>query len=270
MTTIDTSHGVVERSCQELFVHRNCLDRERFIKHLQRRPPYRSLQRCLEGHGDAFTLDDSTVAAGDAARLAREYGHEATIFLNGYNIDQAVPYFFSRLNVILDETPLENIHYRGHDCSLKGTEAKERFRSVVKGRLAVMGDEGERQAFVTEIGHLLGVHEIKVPSHLRPLSHAHITELLTLGVQIENHGWTHTRVGALSSSEYEKNIQRGRDWLQQTFRVEAGFFAVPNGDGLPAPGNSSRYKGWFLLDAPGPCGKIGPKLYNRKTLELPD
>jgi hypothetical protein len=265
---IDTSHGVIAGLNPDLFVHRNCLDIDQFEAYLKACPRYCSLKDCLAGRGNAFTLDDSMVIAGDAARLARKYGHEVTIFLNGYNIEYSQPYFFSKLNVVLDETKLKNVRYLEIDFPIETMQQKERFRYFIKRHLAKMGSEEDRQEFVSAIGRLLGITNIVVPPPLRPLSRQDVCELIALGVSIENHGWSHVRVGALPDAAHDEDIRRGRQWLLNNFGIDAAYYAVPNGDGLPPSASSTSYDGWFLLDAKVTPDRFSPKLFNRSTLNL--
>src|SRR5947209_2935477 len=43
----------------------------------------------------SLTVDDSTVGAALACRMAREMGHEVTLFVNPHQIITEAPYFFS-------------------------------------------------------------------------------------------------------------------------------------------------------------------------------
>lgn len=266
---IDTAHGAVAGASRAHFVHRNLLDLDRLEAFLRARArPYVPLEACLRGEGDAFTLDDSTVAAAVAARLARQLGHAVTLFINGWNIEQAKPYFFSRLNVALDNACARPVIFRGISHDLRSAPGKQRFRAFVKSRLARMGVEADRQDLVTEVGRLLGVSDLSVPDYLKPLAVAELKALAGDGVDIQNHGWTHVQIGALPLAAHAADIRAGRDWLELQLGTDAGLFAVPNGDGLPpAPGFGSC-RAWFLLDARRPAGPCGPGLINRRTLNL--
>src|SRR5438045_1839574 len=100
---IYTMHGVVRDLCVNCFVHRNMLDELQFVDYLnRRRSAFVGVEDALRGVGDALTIDDSTEAAARAAYLAREYGHQVTLFINPYNVENCSPYFFSVLNVALD------------------------------------------------------------------------------------------------------------------------------------------------------------------------
>lgn len=266
---IHASHGVAAKASSDLFIHRNLLSIERFCDYLRAlRRPYVSLPAALRNEGPALTLDDSTVAAADAALLARRYGHQVSLFVNAFNIERNCPYFFSRLNVALDTATVRRVNYGGGIYELKDLEGKRRFRRRIKSDLAALSTETQRQDYVTEVVRILGLNAISVPRHLAPISVDEVKGLLREGVDIQNHGWSHIQAGTLSPSLQAEDIRRGRYWLMKTFGIEAEFFAVPNGDGLPSTSAAGNYKAWFLLDDKRPPGRIGPDLYNRSNLSI--
>lgn len=266
---IDTTHGIVQNANQALFVHRNLLDSAMFEEHLRgREQPYDPLQSVVKGTGTALTLDDSTRAAADAAKLARRLGHAVTLFINGFHIAEGRPYFFSRLNVVLDTTDMAAVDYDGICWTLSERIGKERFRKVVKKRLAAIGDENQRDEVVTEIAELLGRKDASVPDHLRVITLDELRELVQIGVDIQNHGWTHSRVGAMSATAHAEDIRKGREWLRRTCGIEADLYAVPNGDGLPTDGQFRHCRAWFLLDDSRPYGEVFPGVFGRRTLLL--
>ncbi len=264
---IDTTHGVAPGANSSLFVHRNLLDRDRFATYLRgRKPAYVSLAACLEGEGDALTIDDSTVAAADAARLARENGHAVTLFVNGYNIAFGKCYPLARLDAALDARRVDNISYDGSVYGLRLTSQAREFRAQVKERLLRLRSEQEREDLVSDIGRLLGLEEIIVPAFLQPIRNSELIELANCDVDIQNHGWTHMTAGMVPADEYAGNIRRGRQWLNETCGARADLFAVPNGACLPPWHASEEYSAWLLLDGCRPPGMLAPALYNRRTL----
>jgi hypothetical protein len=263
---IDTLHGVRAGVSAELFVDRNLEELSDVSAYLENRVPYVSLSVCLEGKGDALTVDDSTIASAAAARLARHKGHEVTLFLNGYNIEESVPYFFSRLNAILDATSLNEIAFEGRNFDLRTFAAKQQFRGMVKRRLAVMASEQDRQNYVTRVGQQLQAENAVIPDFLRPISPADVRELVALGVDIQNHGWTHVRPAALSPGECARDIAAGRAWLRDFSPAPADLYAVPNGDCLPPWESSPHYRAWFLLDERWPADNDGPTVFGRRNL----
>lgn len=263
---IDTLHGVRVGVSAELFVDRNLAELATLSTYLDNRVSYVSLSACLEGKGDALTVDDSTIASADAARLARRKGHQVTLFLNGYNIEESVPYFFSRLNAMLDATPLDEVAFEGRRFDLRTFAAKQWFRGAVKRRLARMGSERDRQEYVTRAGELLQAENTVIPHFLSPISPADVRELVALGVDIQNHGWTHVRPAALSPEECARDIQAGRAWLRDFAPAPADLYAVPNGDCLPPWESSPHYRAWFLLDDRWPADNNGPTVFGRRNL----
>jgi hypothetical protein len=263
---IDALHGIRVGVSSELFVDRNLKELASLSAYLGNRAPYVSLSACLEGKGDALTVDDSTLASAAAARLARQKGHEVTLFLNGYNIEESAPYFFSRLNAFLDATPLQEVAFGGRRFDLRTFAAKQQFRRAMKRRLAVMGSERDRQNYVTRVGELLQAENAVVPDFLRPISAADVRELVALGVDIQNHGWTHVRPAALSPHECARDIEAGRAWLRDFSPAPADLYAVPNGDCLPPWECSPHYRAWFLLDERWSADKDGPTVFGRRNL----
>jgi hypothetical protein len=266
---IDTIHGIVQNANSHWFVHRNLLDAARFSTYLKDRGTrYVPLKDALQGTGEALTIDDSIAGAAAAARLARKYGHAVTLFLNGYNIEAGRPYFFSRLNVALDTRTVDKVDFENATYELCNLPSTEKFRRAVKRRLAEMGDEDQRQDFVTGISRLLKASEFNVPPYLAPIDRKEVQQLARLGVDIQNHGWTHTRVGSSPPDGLAKDIRRGREWLKATCDSAGQFFAIPNGDGLPVDKESPDYEEWFLLTGSKPQGRIGPGLVNRRIFVI--
>jgi Polysaccharide deacetylase/DnaB-helicase binding domain of primase len=266
---INTTHGIVENAAAALFTHRNLLDSKAFEHHLRTvEQPYHPLRSALMGEGPALTIDDSTVAAAEAAVMARRLGHAVTIFVNGFQIAERLPYFFSRLNVALDATRSAALEYDGASWDLSDGISKARFRRAIKKKLAVIGDETRRDVFVTEIAAMLGVTTDFVPRHLCIITENELKALVSLGVDVQNHGWTHSRVGSLSPEAHTEDIRKGREWIRAICGIEADLYAVPNGDGLPPESAFEHCRAWFLLDNSRPCGEVSPGVYGRLTLSL--
>jgi hypothetical protein len=265
---IETTHGVVAGHDAKLFTHRNLLDAEKLAHLLERHPPYVSIVDALRGKGNAFTIDDSTVAAADAARLARSHGHAVTLFVNGYNVTANEPYFFSRMALALDTATADQVMFDGTRYALTSMTAKEDFRSVVKRHLARIGSEEQRQSFVREFAELIGGNIDDVPAHLKPLTLRELEALRDYGVDLQNHGWTHVRVGALDADAHAADIGQNREWMRRKLDVDAYIFAVPNGDGFPLWPSSPHYSIWLLLDGSRPYGEVAPGVHNRLDLDF--
>jgi hypothetical protein len=263
--TIDAVHGVVYSASRDLFNHRNLLDIETFSTYLANRPPYGPLATSIVNGNDALTLDDSTFAAAEAALIARKLEHCVTLFVNGYNISSGMPYSFSRLNAALDDACRVCIEYEGKHFDLQTTTGKQVFRKAVKSKLLMISEEDGRQDFITTIGQLLGVRDIVIPPYLLPITERDLNHLMSKGVDIQNHGWMHAGIAALTPASLSDNIHLGQKWLQSR-GTTADMYAIPNGDGLPSVNSPKLWKAWFLLDDSLPIGEVRPGVFNRRTL----
>src|SRR5437016_674086 len=101
-TRVYALHGSAPAASPDLFVYRNICDRERLSRWLSALPPLVPLCDALAGRGSALTIDDATYAAADSALLARELGHEATLFVNPSNIAERTNYSWLVINALLD------------------------------------------------------------------------------------------------------------------------------------------------------------------------
>ena len=266
--SVHAIHGIVDCVDPRLFIYRNIISASSFERHLLSGPPYVSLSAAMAGQGTALTVDDSTKAAVDAARMARRLGSEVTIFVNGSNIESCQPYHFSVLNAVLDQTAVTSVWIGNRHFALGGNRAKEIFRKDVKKALGAIADETERLQFVYELGRMLDVNAPAVPDFLNPVSPAELNELLEEGGDIQNHGWMHSRVESLPPESYAENIKSGREWIQHTYKKDAEFFAVPYGDGLPPWDDSPHYSAWFLLRDPPAGSQPRRGVFERTNLSL--
>jgi hypothetical protein len=265
---MDAIHGIVESPDALRFVHRNLLDATDFAGYLRQRPPYVSLERSLLGEGDSLSIDDSTVAAADAARLVRRLGHDVTIFLNGWNIVEGTPYCFSGFNAVLDETRVNQVTSEGTLHDLRTARGKQSFRRSVKLQWMAIASESDREELIAGIGRMLGIDSIVVPPHLSPLTPEQVRELIDIGVDVQNHGWIHVRMSAISADAQAENILLGREWLRSEYGVESSFVATPYGGDIPPWNTSPHYKAWFLLDSTLTIEQHPADVFSRATLEL--
>lgn len=267
MTRIVAMHGIVRECNPALFVHRNMDDWDRFERHLKERSaPYVSVDDARAGKGDALTIDDSTHAAADAARLARTLGHEVTFFINPWNIVENTTYIPALLNVLMDGITAHEFNLEGRLISVQSAEEKKLFRSRFKEFLnAILSlEEQERVIRARAKNNSLS---LTVPEHLQTVSVAELEVLKKEGVTIQNHGWKHLHHDVLSSEEKVINVEEGRQWLQDTLGIEAVDFAIPFGveNRLSFPPTKGV---WYLLDSTRPTGVVGDRLFNRSILAL--
>jgi hypothetical protein len=270
MGTVFTSHGVVEQPERELFVHRNMLDRESFREYLRARTddPFVNLTRALNGEGDALTFDDATEASADGASLAVGLGHQVSLFVNPFNVENGLPYIFVLLNVMLDEINTEPVLFDGARYFQTARE-KRRLRLRIKDKLARVTDYFERLEIVKEISRANRVSCDNVPAHLATLSKERLLHLAGMGVNIENHGWFHCHFSSLSEDECYENVARAKSWFSSELGLDVRHFAVPFGDVLPQSTRQLReHESWLLLHHLLPEGFIGDGIYNRAVLSL--
>ena len=261
-------HGIGHRPDSDSFLDRNLLDRAWFLGDLDRQPNrFVKLDEALAGKGDALTIDDGVYACFDAAMVARECGHEVTLFVNPGNIENQTPYWFSLLNLGLDRTTRSEISWNGSRYLLRGTEAKQSFRNLVKVEICRMNQETEGMDYLDGVLTELGVVTRELPHALQPLSRDDLKSLATAGVQIENHGWSHCRASDMGAARMAEDIRLGRAWLEQALGIQSRMFAAPFGDSPPpAELPADLCDIWFMADYRLQPGPISPGVFNRKYL----
>lgn len=266
---IYTTHGVVNSFEKEKFCHSGFLDRELFINHLSNREEkYVSLEEALEQKGDALTIDDSLMGGFEAAVLCRELGHEVSLFINPFYIQNRFLYWFCLLNIFLDSDEREEVFWERKKYPLDDFSSKLKFRLELKSAIAKLSPQ-------KSISSLQFIFQQKVnqtilsPFHLTVLTVDDLKKALSLGIEIHNHGWTHCQITAFKNSELEEEIFEAKDWLSTFLGVDSNFYAVPFGKDLPP--NRYDFKNchtWFLAYDKLSYGKIGPRIYNRQPLLL--
>jgi len=260
-------HGVVERPGSGSLRDRNLLDRDAFARFVRKRSPrFGPLEQAIDGASSALTIDDATMAAFDAALLAREAGHEATVFINPVNVETGTPYWFSVLDIVLDGTSRPSWRVDGHDFSLADPGGRRQCHTVLKKRICALATEELRAAAVADVAEALGLRDPELPPALAPMTPAAVQELLAAGVRIENHGWTHRHPHSGPPEALWSDIARGQAWLRERLRVDSRAYAVPFGDVAPLPGMPSDLVDAWYLARPGPPGNAGPRVFNRRAL----
>ena len=261
-------HGIVAQADPLSFTHRGLFDASRFQSFLERRShKFVDLDQAVAGRGDALTIDDSTCAAAAAAELCRVTGHAVTAFVNARNIAWQQTYWFALLNALVDGYPCDSILLDGESFPLDNLPARKRFRKAAKRAALSLDNEEAREAFILKLAQSVNIDALAVPGHLATVSLDRLRELQAAGVRIENHGWTHGNVAAMSRQELIEDIRKGADWLREAASVEVSHYAVPFGtarppDTLPA----SLYGLWHLADESLPAGRLDAWLVNRATL----
>ncbi|HEX6901222.1 MAG TPA: polysaccharide deacetylase family protein [Thermoanaerobaculia bacterium] len=261
-------HGIVAQADPLSFTHRSLLDASRFQRFLERRShKFVDLDQAVAGRGDALTIDDSTYAAAGAAELCRATGHAVTVFVNARNIAWQQTYWFALLNALVDGCTCDSILLDGDSFPLHDLSARKRFRKAAKHAALSLENEEAREAFILRLAQSVNVGPLAVPGHLATISLDRLRELQAAGVRIENHGWTHGNVAAMSRQGLLEDIRKGADWLRETISVETSHYAVPFGTARP-PGKLpvSLYGLWHLADESLPAGRLDARIVNRETL----
>lgn len=270
MSYIYAMHGSVATNSGCSFVDRNMISSAAFEEFLKARSsPFVDLDTALAGEGDALTIDDATQAAADAAYIARKHGHHVTVFVNPENIVEQVPYSFLQLNVLLDRATSKTVTFQQQSHELVSFVHKKRFRNVVKERLRYSRSLTEDEILIAGLREALHVSERPMPTQFAPMSIAQLCALHDAGVRIENHGWSHRDLTALTWPVMLLQIRQAAEWLNKTCGRWPRFFAVPFGECLPVPSCDLFWDVWFSLTRTLPFGWIGPKLVNRVPLMLP-
>jgi hypothetical protein len=266
--TIWMMHGIVDNADPTRFTHRNMLDTRRFQRLLEERTPkFVDLDQALAGNGDALTIDDSTWAAADAAELCLSSGHAVTVFINARNIALQKTYWFALLNVLVDRCERNAIILTSESFSMNSLLDRQRFRKAAKHKALSLHSEEEREEFILRLALSVGVDSLEAPRHLATVTIDGISRLKAISVRIENHGWTHGNVAAMTRQELVEDIRRGADWLEDEAGIATRHYSVPFGatkppDMLPI----SLYEFWHLADENLPTGLLDKRLVNRATL----
>lgn len=260
-------HGIAPVVDAERFLSRNLVGARRLEQFLAGRQRFVSLDDAMAGRGDALTIDDATRAAADAAWLARRLGHAVTLFVNPGQVESGAPYHFLLLNALLDQHQGQSAEYGGRHYPMGTSADRQRLRRMLKEEVRRLVTEDERRAAVLNLAECWNTGPLDVGPAFATLAKAELVALMSAGVDVQNHGWTHAHHAALTPDESASEIRRGREWLRRELGLDARWFSVPFGDSLPhdAP---VEYDGWFTLNAEWNAGLIAPRVYNRVDLSL--
>jgi hypothetical protein len=210
---------------------------------------------------DVLTIDDSTKGGGRAAAIACEYGHVVFLFVNPHQIETGEPYYFTLLNTCLDNWRETRVLYRGKQYEFP-TGARA-FRLAAKRVLSCMEPEAALK-HVAEIGGLLNCSTYEIPEHAQTLTLGELLHLRDIGVTIENHGWAHRNIDALSENQLKDDVSATQQWLLDRLDVRSTRYAIPFGETkLPIGSIEEVSKTVFLADMRLAPGKIGNNTWNR-------
>jgi hypothetical protein len=262
-------HGVADRLRSERFQYRNLLEAEQFCAFLRSAPKFVPLDDALQGRGRALTIDDATVASARAAKLARDFGHAVTLFINPWNIEAHKPYWFSRLNTLLDSVDAPKFLLDGRMFDLTTFAGKSEFRTHIKTLMRRHTNPEDNITLIDRIEEDLGVGRNEIPPHDRCLDTESVRELHGVGVDIQNHGWTHLDPLAGNLAQFTEQFHKARSWLKDRLAIETRFFASPFGEFLPHTDFLRRYElVCLLLHHDLPPGNVEDHVVNRITLRV--
>ena len=268
MGRVFSLHGAVPAADPGRLEHRFISDAGLLSRFLAKSPRFVSLRDALEGGGSALTVDDATHAAAEACRIARSHGHPVTLFINPGQVESGQPYWFVQLKVLLDGLPGNPCEFESRSFQTATFRDRLRLRHAIKTRLCTIKTEEERSSRVAGLATQWGQAPIEVPRSGATISLDDVRELLALGVDIQNHGWSHAPHASLTAAESAEEVQRGRDWLRDRLGIDAPYFAVPFGDVLPDPPAAALCTTWLTLDGGLPPGWVAPGVFNREDLTL--
>jgi Polysaccharide deacetylase len=258
---VHTFHGVLAdwdgaRLVDQLYVPRDVFTAsiERSVK------KYVGVQGC--GPDDtALTVDDSTIAGAEACLIARQFGHEVTLFLNPHQIITQTPYFFTILNLAIDSLA-KRARRSDPNFSLRSPRLRD-LRSQMRNRLMRLSGA----ALESELHQFLSAWDLEmpnVPQEHRPLDMAMLARLVAAGVQIGNHGWSHADIGSFAEGDLWDDISQAQQWLRDATGQQVDHYAVPFGLATPPDTVLRRLDGLCLLaDAGRPLGKLASGVVNR-------
>jgi peptidoglycan/xylan/chitin deacetylase (PgdA/CDA1 family) len=215
---------------------------------------------------DALTVDDSTVGGARACSIAREYGHEVTLFINPAQVARQRPYWFTRLDAILDARVNPLVHLEGRQFELSPGRPLRTFRLWVKSRLMAL-DEAATDSLLDELTKQLSAQAAVIPEHGQTVSITLLRELIQQGVRIGSHGWDHRDIASLDCDELMRDLQLASGWFEASLGLRPADYAVPYGL-TPMPSRAvPEVTGMILLANPElPPGYLGSQHWNRRDI----
>jgi hypothetical protein len=259
--------GVADGVQPQRFQYRNLLKVEQFCVFLRSAPKFIPLADALEGRGRALTIDGATVASARAAKLAREFGHAVTIFINPLHIETGQSYWFSRLNTLLDRVETSKFLMDGRAFGLTTFDGKDEFRAHIETLMRRHTIPEQNGALIDRIEEELGVGEI--PRHDHCLGVEDVRELHVVGIEIQNRGWTDLDPLAGNLAQFTEQFHKARSWLKDRLAIDNRFFASPFGEFLPHIDFLRRNDTiCLLLHKDLPPGNVEDHIVNRIPLQI--
>ena len=265
---IFATHGILKHKNAERISHSPFMDEGMFLHHLRHRAsPYVPLEDALVGRGDALTVDDATRAGFEAVILARDLGHSVSWCVNGGHVQARLPYFAYQLSAMLDDCALERCEFDGRTWKLDTIASRRSLRAHLKKRYMKMASRQQTAALVDDLSQALGV-DSTTELTLQTVGPEEVAYAASLGVALENHGWSHVNPGALPTGQLRSELALNAAWLQ-TLRAEVLPTYVPPFGRRVRFAESLEY----LMVLADPHERIEPhdhSVVNREYLSLED
>jgi hypothetical protein len=253
-------HGCVAQRRPDTQAHRNYIGEADLVAFLRRQPGR------YDHRTAALTIDDSTAGAARSGLIAREEGHEVTLFLNPAQIARRRTYWFSILDALLDSTRVRHLAFDGEDYELDRREGMRALRLACKARLMALA-EAETDGLLEELSKLLVVASVDVPAHARTIETSEVRQLEAAGVRIGNHGWDHRDVAAMPAEAVAEDLRAAADWFEQAIGARPADYAVPYGLARLPDEAAAEVSGLIFLADPGiPAGEAGGRHWNRRDI----
>ena len=142
------------------------------------------------------------------------------------------------------------------------------FRKMLKKVVATIDTEEQRHIFLNKVFNI-DISKIRLPKYLSTITKQDLIQLKKIGVDIQNHGWTHKQLKGACVTEIHKEIFLGQNWLEKVLDTSTRFYAVPFGEIIPPKElNTSIYDYWFTAEKLWNNGIINNKIYNRIAFKI--
>jgi hypothetical protein len=265
MNEIHLLHGCTHSWRPDLQTVRNYVSEESLKRYLDARAcKYGALSDV--SNSDVLTIDDSTIGAARACVLAREAGHEVTLFVNPAHIVRQRSYWFSRFDAILDKCAVARVTFEGREFDLRPGRPLRAFRIAAKARLMAL-PEFETDGVLDELAIRLKTESAIVPEHARTLSLETLRELIEQGVNIGSHGWDHRDIVRMKPEEVVDDLRLAQDWFQSCLGFSPTDYAVPYGLAPLVGRGAQKVTGMILLaNLRLEVGFIGDSHWNRREI----
>jgi peptidoglycan/xylan/chitin deacetylase (PgdA/CDA1 family) len=229
-------------------------------------PKYVPLALALAGQGDALTVDDATYAGLQAVLLARRNGHHVTWFVNGWNVEENVPYFPFQISCMLDHSRKSECVFLGRRWRLESLVERRELRRVLKQKYLRASPVEQIFQLLGRLSKTLQASPQSLTPELMTVQRADIELAAREGVSIQNHGWTHINPKLLTEHRFKIELGTNHDWIRNISFEAPTFYAPPFG--LLGAGAVPLSYGVLLADRAMPDFNGSKSITNRCDLIL--